>query len=247
MLDSQNAFVTPTFLRSVWTAEYEAFKGSPAEAALLDRLQRWHARDDLGESSAEPAFIGHFFRDTWGYAQAGEVAAGEGYTLWPKFSVPGAGATGGTGKADLAMGQFGAGQPGVAQVLCEYKDIHTALDAPQRRKGNTRSPEQQALDYLAFARRGMMGSEPVLPTWAIVSDMNEFRLYWYDRGRQQHVSFVIQPRDLFQGAGGAGLLAGNRGRAVRPLPVRPAIPSRHAAVARRPVRAARADPATAVP
>ena len=57
MLDSLNAFVTPSFLRSVWNAEYAAFKDSPAEAALLDRLQRWAARADLGETSAEPAFI----------------------------------------------------------------------------------------------------------------------------------------------------------------------------------------------
>ena len=31
--------------------------------------------------------------------------------------------------------------------------------------------------------------------------MNEFRLYWYDRGHQQSVRFVIEPRDLFQGDG----------------------------------------------
>ncbi len=57
MLDSQNAFVTPTFLRSVWTADYEAFKDSPAEAALQERLHRWAARADLRETSAKPAFI----------------------------------------------------------------------------------------------------------------------------------------------------------------------------------------------
>lgn len=205
MLDSQNAFVTPTFLRSVWTVEYDAFKDSPAEAALWDRLQRWAARDDLSETSAEPAFIEEFFRDTWGYLQSGQAQPGEGYSLWPKFTVAGAGAGGGQGKADLALGYFGAGQQAIPQVLCEYKDISTDLDAPQRRKGNTRSPEQQALDYLSHARRGMMGSEPILPTWAIVSDMNEFRLYWYDRGRQQHVDFVIRPRTLFQGS---GMLAG---------------------------------------
>ncbi len=51
----------------------------------------------------------------------------------------------------------------------------------------------------------MIGSEPQVPTWAIVSDMNEFRLYWHDRGHQQHVGFVIAPRTLFDGP---GLLAG---------------------------------------
>ncbi len=201
MLDSQNAFVTPTFLRSVWNAEYEVFKGSLAEAALLDRLHRWAARVDLSEASAQAAFIQQFFGETWGYAQSGQVAPGSEFTLLPQFPVPGAGAGGGTGQADLAMGYFAAGQQPTAQVLCEYKDIRTALDAPQKRKGNTRSPERQALDYLSHARKGMMGSEPILPTWAIVSDMNEFRLYWYDRGGQQYVSFVIHPRTLFQGAG----------------------------------------------
>lgn len=201
MLDSQNAFITPTFLRSVWTAEYEAFKDSHAETALLDRLRRWNARADLGEISAEPAFIEQFFRDTWGYAQSGQAGSGDDYTSWPKFNVPGAGAGGGTGRADLALGHFGGGLQPVAQVLCEYKDIKTALDDDQKRKGNTRSPVRQALDYLSHARKGMIGSEPMVPTWAIVSDMNEFRLYWYDRGAQQHVSFVIHPRTLFQGAG----------------------------------------------
>jgi len=40
MLDTLNAFVTPSFLRSVWEADYEAFKDTPAEAALVERLRR---------------------------------------------------------------------------------------------------------------------------------------------------------------------------------------------------------------
>lgn len=114
--------------------------------------------------------------------------------------MQGAGAGGGSGRADLALGYFDQGG-GVPQVLCEYKSIKSALDADQKRKGNTRSPVRQALDYLSHARRGMIGSEPQVPTWAFVSDMNEFRLYWYDRGHQQHVGFVIAPRTLFDGPG----------------------------------------------
>jgi Eco57I restriction-modification methylase len=86
-------------------------------------------------------------------------------------------------------------------VLCEFKDIKTSLDAEQPRKGNTRSPVRQCLDYLSYARRGTIGSEPILPTWGLATDMNEFRLYWYDRGHQQFLRFVIEPRDLFQGSG----------------------------------------------
>ena len=45
----------------------------------------------------------------------------------------------------------------------------------------------------------MFGNEPILPMWAIVTDMNEFRLYWADRGERQHIAFTIRPSDLFQG------------------------------------------------
>ncbi|MGH7153053.1 MAG: hypothetical protein ACREF3_03915, partial [Acetobacteraceae bacterium] len=86
-------------------------------------------------------------------------------------------------------------------MLCEFKGIGTSLDAEQKRKGNTRSPVRQCLDYLSHARKGMIGSEPILPMWGLATDMNEFRLYWYDRGSQQFLRFVIVPHDLFQGEG----------------------------------------------
>ena len=143
-----------------------------------------------------------FFRDLWGYSQAGQAGSETAFTLYPKYPIAGAGANGGVGEADLAIGYYsnanGAETP---QVLCEFKDIRSALDIEQRRKGNRRSPVRQGLDYLSHARRGFIGSEPVLPTWCIISDMNEFRLYWYDRGHQQSLRFVIQPRDLFQTGG----------------------------------------------
>jgi hypothetical protein len=55
-------------------------------------------------------------------------------------------------------------------VLCELKAIRSALDADQKRKGNTRSPVRQCLDYLSFARRGMTGSGPILPTRGMVTE-----------------------------------------------------------------------------
>src|SRR5205085_8212858 len=79
--------------------------------------------------------------------------------------------------------------------------IRSALDAPQKRKGNTRPPVKQCLDYLSASRRSFFGNEAVLPTWGVVTDMNEFRLYWFDRAPQQYLSFVIRPQELFQGAG----------------------------------------------
>ena len=46
----------------------------------------------------------------------------------------------------------------------------------------------------------MFGYEPIIPTWAIVTDMNEFRLYWSDRGERQFISFAIDQKELFQNA-----------------------------------------------
>jgi hypothetical protein len=70
---------------------------------------------------------------------------------------------------------------------------------PQKRKGNNRSPVRQCLDYLSYARRGMFPSDPILPTWGIVTDMNEFRLYWFDKGHHQSLCFTIHAQDLFKG------------------------------------------------
>ncbi len=202
MTDLVSSFISKTFLRSHWDIEFKAWIASGEDARLLDLLKRWHARADLKETSAESAFLDVFFRDLWGYQQTGQVGAENGFTLYPKFAISGAGANGGKGEADLAIGYFSSGKPNeTPQVLCEFKDIRSALDADQKRKGNTRSPVKQCLDYLSHARRGLVGSEPIVPTWGLVTDMNEFRLYWYDRGLRQSLRFVIQPRDLFQGGG----------------------------------------------
>ena len=69
------------------------------------------------------------------------------------------------GAADLALGWFGQSSAGdIQQVLCEFKDIRSDLDAPQRRKGNSRTPVEQCKDYLWGARRGMTGKEAFLHT-----------------------------------------------------------------------------------
>ena len=193
-------FLSRAYLRSQWNLDYVAFRDSPEERALLERLVRWSRRTDLGERSAEPAFLEEFFRQTWDYAQAGQEGGETTFSLYPEFAVPGAGAGGGTGAADAALGYFDeARQPYVPQVLCEFKDIQIDLDAPQRRKDSTRSPVRQALDYLAGSRRGLFGHEPILPMWAIVTDMNEFRLYWHDRGDRQFMRFTIRRTTLFDG------------------------------------------------
>ena len=201
MRENHLTFLSRAYLRSQWNLDYVAFRDSPEEAALYERLQRWSLRTDLGESSAEPAFLDEFFRQTWGYAQTGQAGGEVTFSLYPEFPVPGAGASGGTGAADAALGHFDeARQPYIPQVLCEFKDIRTDLDARQRRKGSTRSPVRQALDYLSGARRGMFGDESILPMWALVTNMNEFRLHWHDRGDRQFIRFIIHRTGLFDGA-----------------------------------------------
>lgn len=199
MRDWQNSFVTRRFLNSQWALDYQAFKDSPEEQTLLRRLQNWSQRADLRETSAEAAFLEEFFRQTWGYVQSGQAGPGETFSLYPQFPVDGGSARGQRGSADAAMGTFDGEEGQIPQVLCEFKDIKSALDAPQKRKGDNRSPVQQGLGYLSAARRGMFGNEPIVPTWGIVTDMNEFRLYWADRGARQYIRFTIQPTDLFQG------------------------------------------------
>ena len=133
-----------------------------------------------------------FFKQLWGYYANGETKAGEGFTRHPKFKIKGAGQTGGTGEADLALGWFErADVPPTPQVLCEFKDIRSNLDARQNRKGNTRSPVKQCADYLREAGKELYGNEAIQPTWGIVTDMNEFRLYWRNRMPAQYQRFVI--------------------------------------------------------
>lgn len=189
--------ISKAFLRSHWSDEYEAFKDSPEEADLFERLSLWAKRTELKETSAESALFEEFFGNVWGYRQSGQVEAGKTFSLYPKFPVPGAGQKGGTGEADAALGRFEAmdGQ-GVPQIVCEFKDIKSRLDAPQKRKGNRRSPVRQGLDYLVHAQRDIPAFAPLRPEWAIITDMNEFRLYWSQRGERQFMRFLIRQTDL---------------------------------------------------
>lgn len=201
MGELQNTFISRSFLRSVWAHEYETFKDSDEEAALFDRLKRWADRDIHKETTAQSALLEEFFHATWDYVQAGQAGGESAYTLYPAFPVAGAGQRGGTGEADAALGHFTPdGSNPIPQVLVEFKDIKSALDAPQKRKGNSRSPVKQGLDYLFSSRKGMFGYEAIIPTWALVTDMNEFRLYWADRGERQFISFALERQDLLQRA-----------------------------------------------
>ncbi len=183
-----------SFLASEFEFEFQAFKGSQTEVELWERLKAWDARRTRGETEIEGSFISRFFEESWGYRPDG---VGPSWTLQQQFAVPGAGQGGQGGSADLALGNFGEGGTRVPQVLCEFKGVGADLDKPQNRKGNTRSPAKQALDYLQFARRGFFDSAAVLPRFAIVTDMNQFRLYWYDRAPQSYLAFRLKGGDLF--------------------------------------------------
>lgn len=132
------------------------------------------------------------------------------FHLWPKFPIKGAGQGGNQGEADLAVGQFGGERPPIPQVVCEFKDMKSGLDKAQNRKGNNRSPVMQARDYLWNARRSLWGNEPVQPRFAIVTDMDEFRLYRWDSFPDRYLRFRINAESqadfLKDAMGGASLL-----------------------------------------
>ena len=190
MFDDSRAFVTRSFLQAELGLEYRAYSDE-ADATLKKRLADWSTRMQLKETSAEGAFTQTFFVDTWGYGEAGRVEA-DSVSLIPKFRVAGEGAGGGAGEADMALGWFRNNPTATPQVLCEFKDIRSSLDARQNRKGSTRSPVEQCLNYVRGARRGLFGNEMVQPWWGLVTDMNEFRLYWWDRAPNQYLRFVIR-------------------------------------------------------
>lgn len=184
------------FLQSELHQEFIDWRSRGGDKILLERLKGWSARSRKRETQAEGSFTQIFFVDTWGYLQDG--SGHELHHLQPKFAIKGAGAGGNTGEADLGIGMFGGPRPQIPQVVCEFKDVSSALDAPQKRKGNDRSPVMQAKDYLWGARRGVFPNDPIQPRWALVTDMNEFRLYWVDSFPDRYLRFVIgdTKRDL---------------------------------------------------
>ena len=178
-----------SFLRGELAYEFQDYLSDNHDQALRERLANWLKRDLKKETQAEANFVRHFFIELWGYTADGSGATR--YNLHPQFPISGAGQTGGIGKADLAIGTFGGGLAPVPQIVCEFKDIRSGLDDRQNRKGNNRSPVQQAQDYLWGACRGVPLTAPVQPRFAIVTDMNEFRLYWSETMPERYVRFKI--------------------------------------------------------
>jgi len=197
VFDDRRSFITRAFLLSEFALDYRTYTAE-RDAEVLKRLQDWDGRLQLSETQAEGAFTQTFFVDTWGYGESGRVAP-EQHTIIAKFSIAGEGAGGGVGEADLALGWFRGREDAVPQVLCEFKNINSKLDAKQHRKGSTRTPVEQCLNYVRGARRGLFGNEPVQPWWGLVTDMNEFRLYWWDRAPSEYMRFLIRREQLPSG------------------------------------------------
>lgn len=182
-----------SFLRSVWSHEFKTFVNSETHKQLKLRLKTWAARKGLNETSASSTFISEFFEKTWNYYGDGQCPETPGYTYHPSYPVPHAGQRGGTGYADLASGWFGdSGYADTPQVLIEFKDIRSGLDNPQNRKGNTRSPVKQCADYLLYSRNEYYGNQTILPSWGIVTDMNEFRLYHWKNIPERFQRFIVK-------------------------------------------------------
>jgi Eco57I restriction-modification methylase len=198
MFNDSRSFLGRPFLQSVFDFDFRTYLDEGRDAAVLAALKEWSGRAKLSETQAESAFIQKFFVELWGYGQSGQGKSDD-HSILPKFPVPGAGSGGGKGEADMALGWFRGSADAVPQVLCEFKDIRSNLDLKQNRKGLNLTPVEQCLNYVRGARRNLYGNEPVQPWWGLVTDMNEFRLYWWDRV-PQHVKFTIRGKegDLFE-------------------------------------------------
>lgn len=131
MFDDSRSFITRAFLRAEFDLDYRAYT-EETDAEQLRRLRDWDGRLLLSETQAEGAFTQTFFVDTWGYGEAGRVPPEE-QTIIAKLPVPGEGAGGGAGEADLALAWFRGRKDAIPQVLCEFKDIRSKLDAKQNR------------------------------------------------------------------------------------------------------------------
>jgi hypothetical protein len=190
-MQNYQVLYTDGYLKGSLADEFDIYIAN-TDAGVLERLKRWAKRETQKETRDEHAFIGTFFEELWGYVPNGKGDKASGFQVSPQHPIPRSGQSGGTGKADLALAYFGRkGVPDTLQVVCEFKDVRSGLDSPQNRKGNDRSPVQQCADYLKESRARLFGNESVQPKWAIVTDMNEFRLYYWGRMPAQCQRFIV--------------------------------------------------------
>jgi hypothetical protein len=129
----------------------------------------------------------------------------------------------------------GIGLEGQIAVLADSRElglrVNSGLDTPQNRKGDRKTPVEQCLNYVRAKRAETIGNEPVQTWFGLVTDMNEFRLYWWHTAPRQYLHFIIRrSADLF--SGDYHLLSDHeRARFDRFLFAR--LPPRYSAVVRR--------------
>jgi hypothetical protein len=199
MFDDRTSFLSRPYLQSMLDFEFRDYLDKGMDEFVLSKLTQWNSRDKKQtETQAEQAFVQVFFVELWGNGLSG-AGHEDNHTLAPRYAVDGGSGSGNKGAADLALGWFRGDAKAVPQVLCEFKDIRSKLDLKQNRKGANLSPVEQCLTYVKAARRHTWGNEPVQPWWGLVTDMNEFRLYWWDRAPQSYMRFTISGKnDLFE-------------------------------------------------
>jgi hypothetical protein len=199
MFDDRASFLSRPYLQSMLDFEFRDYLDKGQDEVVLSKLKLWNARDKKQtETQAENAFVQVFFVELWGNGLSG-AGHEDNHTLAPRYAIEGGSGSGNKGAADLALGWFRGDAKAVPQVICEFKDIRSKLEAKQNRKGANLSPVEQCLTYVKAARRHTWGNEPVQPWWGLVTDMNEFRLYWWDRAPQSYMRFTISGKnDLFE-------------------------------------------------
>jgi len=189
------------YLKSLWAEDFQRYLDSGTDSKLRDKFISWDQRDKRqSETQSEQGLINRFFVETWDYWESSARPGVLNYNLYPKFKVKSAGQGGGAGEADLALGNFKEGSTSqIPQVLCEFKDIKSNLDAPQNRRGNNRSPVKQCFDYLKHAFDDTDTNSVVFPSWGLATDMNEFRLYSRRVGMGSYQQFFIRKPQGWKG------------------------------------------------
>ena len=135
MFDDRASFLSRPYLQSMLDFEFRDYLDKGTDGFVLSKLKQWNSRDKKQtETQAENAFVQVFFVELWGNGLSG-AGHEENHTLAPRYAVEGGSATGNKGAADLALGWFRGDAKAVPQVLCEFKDIRSKLDAKQNRKG----------------------------------------------------------------------------------------------------------------
>ena len=73
MTATYQTLISDSYLRAILDKDFQVFRNSASEKALIVRLAGWSDKDFQKETSAEIAFVNLFFEQTWGYTQSGKT------------------------------------------------------------------------------------------------------------------------------------------------------------------------------